>query len=352
MTTNAQSSSTLTRLKVKNIDSLRLETRDIQLTYRPDIDGLRAIAILLVLAFHAFPSLCPSGFVGVDVFFVISGFLITQILIKVDPNDKSALLTFYSRRVRRIFPALIMVLLSVSVYGYFALLPNDFSLLIKYVAAGSSFISNIVAWQNSGYFNKSTELAPLVHLWSLAIEEQFYIFWPVVFLGLRNRLPFNYLKHCIAILLLLSLSLCLVVTYKDQTQAYYSPFVRAWELLAGAWLAHRSLDSGKLFPTGRVKALFITIFAVASLVGSSFYIDKATFPGVWALMPISAAVLIVAYAQISWVGRFLSMPMMVYIGRISYPLYLWHWPLLAYLRIENPNPYWLGKLSALAISFS
>ena len=148
--------------------------------YRPDIDGLRAVAVLSVLGFHAFPAVFPAGFIGVDIFFVISGYLISSIIFENLDHGSFSSGTFYGRRIKRIFPALAAVLLSCLVFGWFALLADEFKQLGKHAAAGAGFVSNFFLWQESGYFNNAAETKPLLHLWSLAIEEQFYIFWPLI----------------------------------------------------------------------------------------------------------------------------------------------------------------------------
>lgn len=152
-------------------------------TYRPDVDGLRAIAILAVLIFHAFPDWLPSGFIGVDIFFVISGFLITSIIQQDIQTASFRLSDFYSRRIRRIFPALILVMFCTLLAGWQSLLASEYKQLGKHVAFGAGFSANIVYWLESGYFDVSAQLKPLLHLWSLGVEEQFYVFWPLLLLG-------------------------------------------------------------------------------------------------------------------------------------------------------------------------
>src|SRR5580698_1011099 len=164
--------------------------------YRRDIDGLRAIAVILVLFFHAYPSLVPGGFIGVDVFFVISGFLITG-LIRADLHAGSfSLIAFYGRRIRRIFPALVVVLAAVALGGWFVLLPAEYLALGKAIAASATFTPNLLFWSEAGYFDAEALRKPLLHLWSLGVEEQFYLFWPLLLLGLRP-LPDRYLKSAI-----------------------------------------------------------------------------------------------------------------------------------------------------------
>lgn len=209
------------------------------LTYRRDIDGLRALAILAVVIFHAFPSKLPGGFVGVDIFFVISGYLITSIILKAQSGAGFNLLEFYSRRIKRIFPALIMVLAFCLVAGWFVLLANEYKMLGKHIAAGAAYVSNIVLMNETGYFDVASELKPLLHLWSLGIEEQFYLIWPMI---LILALPRNINPQAI-ILLLLAISFALNILYIGQhpVPVFYQLTSRAWELLVGAALSYINL---------------------------------------------------------------------------------------------------------------
>ena len=207
-----------------------------KLVYRRDIDGLRAIAILSVLVFHAWPALLPGGFVGVDIFFVISGYLISGILIKDLSNHRYSILEFYRRRVRRIFPALFLVLFAVLVVGWLSLLQGEFSALGKHIAGGASFIANLVLWKDAGYFDPDARLKPLLHLWSLGIEEQFYLFWPLMLAFCsRRRIGF-----ALPILLIaaVSFALNLAKVSSAPVTTFYVPVTRLWELLIGAWLAN------------------------------------------------------------------------------------------------------------------
>lgn len=205
------------------------------LSYRADIDGLRAIAILTVVAFHAFPDVFPGGFIGVDVFFVISGYLITSILQQEIQSGHWSVASFYARRILRIFPALVLVLLACLVAGWHTLLAEEYMQLGKHLGLGAAFLSNIGLWWEAGYFDKVSEAKPLLHLWSLAIEEQFYIVWPLaLWLILRSK---RNAMCTVAVLALGSLLLSVWWVWSDRTQAFYSPVSRAWELLAGAWLA-------------------------------------------------------------------------------------------------------------------
>jgi peptidoglycan/LPS O-acetylase OafA/YrhL len=192
------------------------------LTYRPEIDGLRAVAVLLVVAFHAFPAYAPGGFVGVDVFFVISGYLISGILLDHIDAHRFSILHFYDRRIRRIFPPLITVLAAVLVYGWFWLLPGELMQLGKHVAAGAAFIPNFALWSEVGYFDSDAATKPLLHLWSLGVEEQFYLVWPLVlFLCRRSGLR---LGMVIAGLFVLSFAWNILDVYSRPESAFYLPF--------------------------------------------------------------------------------------------------------------------------------
>src|ERR1022692_4879442 len=211
------------------------------LSYRPDIDGLRALAIVAVVIFHAFPRWLPGGFVGVDIFFVISGYLITGIILKAQSGEGFSLLEFYSRRIKRIFPALIAVLTFCLVAGWYVLLADEYEALGKHIAAGAGYVSNFVLMSEAGYFDIASELKPLLHLWSLGIEEQFYLIWPLLLI-LALRVNINPLALTV---LLLAISFLLNIANIEQrpTEVFYLPIFRSWELLIGAILAYINLHA-------------------------------------------------------------------------------------------------------------
>jgi peptidoglycan/LPS O-acetylase OafA/YrhL len=323
--------------------------------YRADIDGLRAVSILLVVGYHAQPWLVPGGFIGVDVFFVISGFLITRIILTELKAGTFSSMKFYSRRIRRIFPALIVVLAVTYLIGWFVLLPNGFSLLGKSIAAGGAFVSNLFQLTQAGYFAPDAGENPLVHLWSLAIEEQFYIFWPLVLWVLSgSKRRWLWMAAIAAVSFIVSLMIFL--GYKEWS--FYSPISRAWELLAGGIVANRFVD----FPEreqrsfGQRDDLLATI-GLAAILGAGLGLNKGTpFPGVHALLPVLGAVLIIVSPNSSVNRILLSNRPMVLIGLISYPLYLWHWPLLSYLAIMRhgvPNflEIWVAVIVAVVLSW-
>jgi len=321
-----------------------------QLPYRPDIDGLRAMAVLLVVGFHAFPVLVPGGFVGVDVFFVISGYLISQILIQQFEQGRFSLLEFYRRRIRRIFPALIVVLFACLIAGWFELLADEYMQLGKHVAAGAGFIANLVLWQDSSYFDHEAATKPLLHLWSLGIEEQFYFIWPLllgaIFWFAKGAKRRAILLTAFIIITLASFFLNVSSVRNDQLAAFYSPLARFWELLFGGFLAYLNLA-----PRSKKIALILSLAGFLLIGVAALTFTRLTlFPGWWALLPTLGATLLIAAGPQSRVNHWLlaNRPM-VWIGLISYPLYLWHWPLLSFLRIVVGD---FPKLKLLAILVS
>lgn len=301
------------------------------LTYRADVDGLRAVAILIVVAFHAFPNVFPGGFIGVDVFFVISGYLITSILQHEMQTSQWSLVSFYARRILRIFPALILVLFACLVVGWHTLLAPEYMQLGKHLGLGTLFLSNIGLWWEAGYFDKVSEAKPLLHLWSLAIEEQFYIVWPIV-LWVVLRFRFS-AARIVSTLGVFSLLLSAWWVWTDPTQAFYSPLSRAWELLAGAYLA---LNPG-IFRS--VRPVVRSLSVLGLLLATFLLNSKMPFPGLVALLPVVAAMILVGSSSMQdRTESLLAHPWMVAIGKVSYPWYLWHWPLLSFAYIfESGN---------------
>ena len=317
--------------------------------YRPDIDGLRAVSILAVVGYHAFPASVPGGFVGVDIFFVISGFLITRIIVTELATDCFSILAFYRRRVRRIFPALIVVLATTYAVGWMVLLPRDFKLLGDNIAGGAGFVANFVQLRALGYFAPDASTNPLLHLWSLGIEEQYYIFWPLLLLLLNGR---RFRTAAICMIGIGSLAANIFLVTEHQAIAFYSPATRAWELLAGALLVRSSGDATPRLP---VSADDIKAAAGLLLIGLAIgLLDPTTkYPGWAALLPVVGAALLIE-ARGSLVNRrLLSHPAMIVIGLVSYPLYLWHWPLLCYLGIVRGGvPTALEKDLVIALAFA
>ena len=314
--------------------------RPLHPSYRPDIDGLRAIAVLLVVVHHAFPKLLPGGFIGVDLFFVISGFLITTIIFQNLERGSFSFLDFYTRRIKRIFPALALVLLACLVYGWFTLLPADYKLLGKHTVAGAAFVSNFAFWNESGYFNGDSKLKPLLHLWSLGIEEQYYIVWPLI-AWFAWKKQVNLLKVCL-VLLIASLLANIVTVKYNAVAAFFSPATRFWELLVGSVLAYVALHRRASQPSEKQnvrnnQAAWGGLLLL--LIGMVFIKPERRFPGFWALLPTLAAYLIIYAGPQAWFNRkVLSNKLLVWFGLISFPLYLWHWPLLVFADRNSVEP--------------
>ena len=305
--------------------------------YRPDVDGLRAIAVLSIVAFHFGSEYVPGGFVGVDIFFVISGYLITGILLKGLASGSFSFWDFYARRIRRIFPALIVVLVATWVTGWFVLLADEFSALGKQIAGSAVFAANFVFWREAGYFDIAAELKPLLHLWSLGVEEQFYVVWPVL-LYLAWKSGFNTLAVLVLIgLASFALNVSLVGGHPVAT--FYLPMPRFWELLLGGLLAHFERHEPRLPRVGAFLRNAGALLGIALILCSIFGLDRTkTFPGWWALFPVVGASLLIFGGRHAWINeRVLAHRALVFVGLISYPLYLWHWPILSFARISEPE---------------
>ncbi len=234
------------------VADLRLLVENGAVKYRPDVDGLRAVAVIAVVAFHAFPGLARGGFVGVDVFFVISGYLISGIILGALEQERFSFADFYARRIRRIFPSLAVVLAASYAVGWFVLFADDYKQLSRHIAAGVAFVSNFVLWDESGYFDDAGETKPLQHLWSLGIEEQFYLAWPTL-LVLAWRMRVHPLGPA-AFLLASSFLLNVKEIRWDLVGTFYSPFTRLWELLIGAVLSAAAV-SRPGWPTGLLQTV-------------------------------------------------------------------------------------------------
>lgn len=317
--------------------------------YRPDIDGLRAIAVLSVIGFHAFPGLAPGGFIGVDIFFVISGFLISKHIWEDLDAGTFSIKTFYARRVRRIFPALGVVLLACLGMGWLILSPGEYEQLGKHVEGGAGFVSNILFWKEAGYFDNAADTKPLLHLWSLGIEEQFYIAWPLI-LAFLWRQP-HHASWMLPTLLGASFIYSMVVVRHDTVADFYSPLTRFWELALGAVLAHEAI---RKFTLGNLQRELLAWLGLALIISGVIVLNnRDPFPGAWALLPtLGAACLIQAGASTRLNRQLLSHSWLVWVGLISYPLYLWHWPLLSFARImESSTPAPAIRLALVATSF-
>lgn len=340
--------------------------------YRKDIDGLRAIAVLAVVGFHAFPDCVEGGFVGVDIFFVISGYLISSIIFINLQKNRFSFIEFYFRRIRRIFPSLFLVLISSLLLGWFALLPDEYMQLGKHIAAGASFVSNFILWNESGYFGNTAENKPLLHLWSLGIEEQFYILFPLL-IWASWKIRVNFLTVSV---LAATISFIFNIAYVeiDTSSTFYLPQTRFWELLLGSILSSASLQIKNYLPSNIILQLSCWlssnkfIYKISSnavqnsksvlgnlLILIAFFVTtkEKNFPGWWAVLPTLGAVLVISAGENAWLNRtILSNRGLVLVGLISFPLYLWHWPLLTAARIiEGDMPALVIRLAAVFLSF-
>jgi peptidoglycan/LPS O-acetylase OafA/YrhL len=337
--------------------------------YRADIDGLRAIAVMSVIGFHAFPGLVSGGYVGVDIFFVISGFLITTILLTDLDRGRFSFVGFYARRIRRIFPALILMLAVSLSLGWFLFFAVEYKGLGERIAEGAGFIVNLVLLDEENYFRAGGTWNPLRHLWSLGVEEQFYIVWPILlYLGVRlgrRGLPIIFLT-----IIIISFAIDIETVEQVPKFDFYSPFTRFWELGAGAVLAYASLYPyfWEAIAPARINLSFRRWFGgdqprqrlseLGALCGIVFVAiaifaldDHAYYPGWWAVLPVSGTFLLLAAGSETYLNRWLlANRVLVWIGLISYPLYLWHWPLLSFARIAGGGMSQLEKAVLVAIS--
>lgn len=311
------------------------------MNHRADIDGLRALAVLPVLFFHADWPGFDGGFVGVDIFFVISGYLITGILLREAEEGRFSIAAFYERRARRILPALFAMILAVAVAAALLMAPSDFGDAGASIVSNAFFASNFFFWSSAGYFEAAADTKPLLHTWSLAVEEQFYLFLPLLVWALHRRAR-HWLKPLLVLLMLASFALAVRAVAVAPEDAFYLPHYRAWELLLGSVLA-----AGIVPPLRRAAwAEAAAAAGAAFILAAIFLYDSSTpFPGAAALLPCAGAALLIHAnaAQPTVVGRLLAWRPLVAIGLVSYSLYLWHWPITVFTR------YWLlGELTVLA----
>jgi peptidoglycan/LPS O-acetylase OafA/YrhL len=310
--------------------------RSTKLTYRKDIDGLRGVAVLLVLFDHL-RTRWTGGYVGVDVFFVISGFLISsQILSEVHAGGFS-IVSFYERRIRRIFPALLCMMLVVGVLAYRYQLPSELEAYARSSIAALLSVSNMLFWHQASYFDAQSAVKPLLHTWSLAVEEQFYLFFPM-FLLLIRRWNAKRVEACLWIVAGCSFAAACFYARRDPAMAFFFAPLRAWELLIGTIVSQEYLPAIR----GRVGRNAAAAAGLAMiLLAGWFYTERTSFPGVTALVPCVGAALIILAGKAagekggSAVGRLLAWKPIAFVGLISYSLYLWHWPLLVFQRTSS-----------------
>lgn len=305
-------------------------TKSSTIKYRPDIDGLRCVAVMSVLLYHAFPTLFRSGYVGVDIFFVISGFLITTILRKEIRGGTFSVLSFYKKRIRRIYPALIITLLGVVFLSWFLLSTSEFRITLKHVIFSSLFSENFLLWSQDGYFDKASIFKPTLHIWSLSIEEQFYIFWPLIIAFLMKK---GVEVKGILIFITASFLINIYDISNNPAASYYSPLGRSWELMVGSLFSviYTDRKEGNTEFKGRP---YLAVLGLVCIVLSIFLIpSQQYFPGFSAIPVVLGSALVILYGENTIVSKLLSVKSIVFVGLISYPLYLIHWPLMSFSSI-------------------
>lgn len=324
-----------------------MKKREESWNYRPDIDGLRAIAVMAVIVFHLFPNKLTGGFLGVDIFFLISGFLISGIILNKLKSDSFSFLEFYSRRIKRIFPALILVLFTCLLLGGLFLFSQEYQYLAKHVVTSSTFTSNFAYLSETGYFDTSSNLKPLLHTWSLSIEEQFYLFWPflLVFLYKKTKKPIKYMYS----LIIISLALQIVLMLKNPDVAFYLPFTRFWEFAIGGLISYsmvsekgylrKFFDEKEIISKSKKNQIMLEILAVLGIIFTivSLFIakNKEDYIG-WTILALFGASLIIMSGPKTWTNKIiLSNKAFVFTGLISYALYLWHWPIIFFAETFN-----------------
>ena len=320
--------------------------------YRPEIDGLRAVAVIAVILFHAGFQTFSGGFIGVDIFFVISGYLITSIILNENEKTTFSLVNFYERRARRILPALFFVMFVCLLASWFLLLPADMKDFSQSLMAVTGFVSNIFFWQTSGYFATAAELKPLLHTWSLAVEEQYYVFFPL-FLILTWKLNKRWILPVLFLAAMLSLALAQWGAYHKPDAAFYLLPTRGWELLMGALIACYFSSREKIKIDGTV-AQVGSILGVLLIIYAIFFFEKFTpHPSIYTLIPTIGSGLTITFAtEETIVGEMLSSKPLVGMGLISYSAYLWHQPIFAFVRQESlgdPSKWLLMGLALVSI---
>lgn len=323
--------------------------------YRKDIDGLRSVAIIPVVLFHAGLSSLSGGYVGVDVFFVISGFLITSVIMRGLDSGKFSFAHFYERRARRLLPALFAVLAFSLIVGLFVMSPVQYRDMGTAIIATVFYLANFLMWSRSGYFQTSSEYDPMLHMWSLSVEEQFYIFYPILLLVIVQKLKRNPLA-IVALISTASFALAVWGVQNVPNPTFFLLPTRAWELGLGAMVALSSIGTSWSSTTRNSVGLAGLIFILFAII---FYTPLTPFPGLAALPPVLGTAMIIAAGKggENLVGRLLSMSQLVGIGLISYSLYLWHWPIFVFLNIHfglHQVPIWAiasGVMTSVILAY-
>ena len=315
--------------------------------FRADIEGFRAVAIGVILLFHAGLTALPGGFVGVDVFFVISGFLITSLLTRDIEAKTFGFRHFYLRRLRRLGPALLATVLATLVAGAFLLGPDYYFDLGASALAAILSLSNVHFWLETDYFGGAAKYEPLLHMWSLAVEEQFYLVWPAVLLVLMRVLPKSLLLPAFAVLGLASLLVAEIFLSRDASAAFYLPQFRVFEFMLGAAVALLPPLSARMAPVSHV----LSLAGGAAIVAACLTLDEASrFPGLAALLPSLGAAAMIWAGPRGVVNRGLAVAPLRFVGRISYSVYLVHWPIIVFYTVVERQP--ASGAEILALTFA
>ncbi|WP_052671576.1 acyltransferase family protein [Photobacterium kishitanii] len=314
--------------------------------FRTDINGLRALAVIAVVLFHFNPTWVPGGFAGVDVFFVISGFLMTGIIFRGFEKNNFSIINFYIARANRIIPSLSVVCLVLLVFGWFYLTPLNYSMLGKHIASSMGFLSNVIYWREAGYFDTASHSKWLLHTWSLSVEWQFYIIYPVVLVLLKKYMPLNNIKLLLIIGTMLGFIFSAYITYRWPNPAYFLLPTRAWEMMVGGLAFLYPLQSLK-----ETSKKYLEWFGIALILSSYAFISKDNYwPGYLALIPVLGAYLVIVANRSGSVIT--DNVLMQKVGLWSYSIYLWHWPVMVFgYNFEIQHWAWIGIPVSFVLGF-
>lgn len=322
----------------------RLKMNKFSNSYRGDIDLLRAFAVISVLIFHFFPSSLRGGFLGVDVFFVISGYLVTRNILSETNRGSFSFPSFYLKRVKRLYPVLLLVLSFTLVAGYFFLLSFEFKEVAKHILGSNFFLNNIILYSESGYFDKSSDSKPLLHLWSLAVEEQFYIFWPFV-LTFSYKYLKNRLENVLIALIFISFLFSFYTSYENPSFSFYMLPSRFWQIAIGGLLAIIGLRG--LEEKVRYKWFDASVVGLGLIILGILIYPKNSNPMIYSIIVVIGSLLFLASSETTNLKKLINTKFIRYIGLISYPLYLWHWPIIVFYRTFKNEP--ISNLESLIL---